>query len=283
MGAVSLLPPAPEAVIVGPHGKVGMAFSSLLPSARLISRGQSIADALAPLASTPTPILVCTTNDALEAVVAATPSHRRSDLIFLQNGMLAPELDRWGLTNASTQVLLSLAAGTTGTFTDGGQTVAYGPWAPWFADLLHKNDLKCDIIDDTHHFHILAAQKLLWACIFWAMSAALDGAPVGRIVDERGDEVAALVKEMVQVGSGAGLGTDLDPAVATAAVVAYSQRIPASRPSRDMALREFRWRNGWFLEAGGGLEAQPLHAEWLRRAGVDAAAAQQLFKKKTSP
>ena len=39
------------------------------------------------------PIYVCTRNDALADVVAKTPESRRSDLVFLQNGMLGDFLE----------------------------------------------------------------------------------------------------------------------------------------------------------------------------------------------
>jgi hypothetical protein len=47
-------------------------------------------------------------------------------------------------------------------------------------------------------------------------------------------------------------------------LLAYSLAIREARPSKEMALREWQWRNGWLLAAG----RTPLHLEWLRRAGV---------------
>lgn len=49
-------------------------------------------------------------------------------------------------------------------------------------------------------------------------------------------------------------------------MAAYSLSIPAAVPSRDMALAEFAWRNGWFLSQ----RRTPAHAAWLARAGVEA-------------
>lgn len=46
---------------------------------------------------------VCTRNDDLDQVVAATPVARRKDLVFLQNGMLMPWLKAQGLED-NTQV-----------------------------------------------------------------------------------------------------------------------------------------------------------------------------------
>ena len=49
------------------------------------------------------PIVVCTRNDDLQAIVDATPADRREDLVFIQNGMLQPWLDAQGL-GENTQV-----------------------------------------------------------------------------------------------------------------------------------------------------------------------------------
>jgi len=38
------------------------------------------------------PIYICTRNDALAGIVEATPSNRREDLVFMQNGMLLSSL-----------------------------------------------------------------------------------------------------------------------------------------------------------------------------------------------
>ncbi|KAG2499298.1 hypothetical protein HYH03_002876 [Edaphochlamys debaryana] len=48
------------------------------------------------------------------------------------------------------------------------------------------------------------------------------------------------------------------------ALVGYSESIAAAVPSKEMALREFAWRNGALLR----LARTPLHCAWLRRAGV---------------
>ena len=56
-----------------------------------------------PISSPQGPIVVCTRNDDLQAIVDATPAGRREDLVFIQNGMLQPWLDAQGL-GENTQV-----------------------------------------------------------------------------------------------------------------------------------------------------------------------------------
>jgi len=55
----------------------------------------------------------------------------------------------------------------------------------------------------------------------------------------------------------------------------YSRAIRDAVPSAEMATREAAFRNGWFVRVGGE-KAQPLHAEWLRRAGVDVEALERV-------
>lgn len=46
---------------------------------------------------------VCTRNDDLKDVIARTPESRKEDLVFLQNGVLGPMLETYGL-GKNTQV-----------------------------------------------------------------------------------------------------------------------------------------------------------------------------------
>jgi hypothetical protein len=54
------------------------------------------------------PIYVCTRNDDLDDIIAKTPERRRSDLVFLQNGMLGPYLKEKGFSD-NTQGLIYFA------------------------------------------------------------------------------------------------------------------------------------------------------------------------------
>jgi hypothetical protein len=40
-------------------------------------------------------------------------------------------------------------------------------------------------------------EKLLWACVFWLLSAALGGMPVGEVATTHRDHVAALTAELL--------------------------------------------------------------------------------------
>ena len=190
--------------------------------------------------------------------------------------MLLPELSRWKIDpneGEITQVLVYLAASEAGGLTDGKQTACRGKWADWFCHILQQQNLQCKIVQDGRVFNELMVHKLLWACIFWMMSAALGGMPVAAIVKNNKEDVEVLVAEFCKVieASGvlctSGVGSmDIDAAVQ--AVIDYSLNIPAAVPSKEMAVREWRWRNGWVLNQGSGLVEQPLHVKWLQRAGI---------------
>ena len=66
------------------------------------------------------PIYVCTRNDNLGPIIESTPADRRKDLVFFQNGMLDPLLEKYGLQlspsnpNASTQCLVYFAVAKLG-------------------------------------------------------------------------------------------------------------------------------------------------------------------------
>jgi hypothetical protein len=40
-------------------------------------------------------------------------------------------------------------------------------------------------------------EKLLWACVFWLLSAALGGLPVGEVATHHREDVAALTAELL--------------------------------------------------------------------------------------
>lgn len=54
-----------------------------------------------------------------------------------------------------------------------------GPLAEHVAATLQSNGVRCAVIEDWQAFHQRMLVKLLWACIFWLLSAGLGGKPVG--------------------------------------------------------------------------------------------------------
>lgn len=285
-------------------------------------------------------IYVATTNDALPDVLAITPPALHANLVFLQNGMLLPWLHRHNLVQ-NTQVLLYMSASDAGEVRDGKQTVVSGRHAAIICATLQEGGLHCREVGWPDYQSRMVV-KLLWASVFWALSAALGGLPVGQIVQRYPHHVQSLVAELLPLATGylssfKGLdhrppslpgsqadhpnaaqqssahqdssnatfsaadtecqdhnasvsiskslsdirknasisyasNTDASTVHAAAPSVSsvvqqmcdYSMSIPTAVPSKKMALREFEWRNGFFLSQ----QVSPLHVDWLAKAGT---------------
>lgn len=66
-----------------------------------------------------------------------------------------------------------------GEITDGGCTVVTGVWGSHVQTVLHGGGLSCEVVAP-QEYQLRMLEKLMWASVFWVMSAALGGAKVGR-------------------------------------------------------------------------------------------------------
>lgn len=220
------------------------------------------------------PIYVCTRNDALADVVAKTPESRRSDLVFLQNGMLGDFLEEQGLPEAS-QVLVYLAVAKLGEpATDGvtevnpeGLTSATGKWAEAFQARLAAGKLTCHVKQGDDYVKAML-EKHVWICAFMLTGALHEGITVGEVEAEHKEELRAIIAELSAAGA-AKLGVTLDAGVFER-LEAYARTV-AHFPT---AVKEFSWRNGWFHAiseaemAAGNADPMPLHSAGLKTLGV---------------
>ena len=215
------------------------------------------------------PIYVCTRNDALEGIIAATPEHRRQDLCFLQNGMLGPFLDAQGLPDA-TQILMYVAVAKKGEApTDGitdanpeGLTTATGKWANAFQARLVNQGLTCHV-KNGDEFTIAMLEKHVWICAFMLVGASHGGCTVGEVESTYTKEFEALASEMMVAGAAA-LNVDVADG--------YLDRLKAYARAVShfpTAVKEFEWRNGWFYKLtcdavkSGKEDPMPLHTQAL--------------------
>lgn len=256
------------AVIVG-GGRVGSALEKMGGGKdTVVRRGEKVPLDLSG------PIFVCTRNDVLDAVFEGTPAHRREDLVFFQNGMLEPWLERKGIPDAS-QVLVYFAVaklgdppvdGKTDTNPE-GLTAASGKWAPAVAARLHSAGLSCQVLSPDE-FQKPMLEKLIWICAFMLVGARHPGSSVGTVEKEYNNEVVALIKELADAASVA-KGVTFDAGI-EARLCAYARSV-AHFPT---AVKEFEWRNGWFYELSkkatesGLSDPCPLHTSWLKELGV---------------
>lgn len=207
------------------------------------------------------PILVCTRNDHLPAVLSGVHPTRHADLVFVQNGMVQPFLAEHGLAGCTQGVLWVAVPRRGDPPVPGGTSVFHGPWAKPIAALLDEHGVDAAAVDRTAYQREVAV-KLAWICVFGVLGSALGG-QVGDIAADHADAVAALSDELhpllVQEP-----GLDLDAAALRQRLFDYTARIPHFPSS----IKEWRWRNGWQREAGARLGvAQPVFEQWLERAG----------------
>lgn len=220
------------------------------------------------------PIYICTRNDALGPIVDKTPTHRRCDLVFMQNGMLGAFLAEQGLSS-NTQVLLYLAVSKLGEKPiDGitekspeGLTAATGKWAGAFAARLAGRGLTCRTLQGAEYTKAML-EKHTWICAFMLVGALNGGVTVGEVESAHSAQLAAVVAELVASGEAA-LGVKLEPGVYDR-LAAYGRSV-AHFPT---AVKEFEWRNGWFYQisaaaiAAGKADPMPLHSAGLAKLGI---------------
>ncbi|XP_004303221.1 PREDICTED: uncharacterized protein LOC101295056 [Fragaria vesca subsp. vesca] len=252
------------AVIVG-GGRVGKALNDMgSGDDLLVKRGEPV-----PL-DFEGPIMVCTRNDDLEAVLQSTPRPRWNDLVFFQNGMLEPWLESKGLADAN-QVLAYFAVSKLGEppvdgITDTnpeGLTASYGKWASVVADRLHAGGLTCKVLDK-EAFQKQMLEKLIWISAFMLVGARHPGATVGGVEKDYRSEVSSLIAELASAAS-AEKGLVFEGGMEDR-LCAYSRAV-SHFPT---AVKEFKWRNGWFYSlsekaiAEGKPDPCPLHTAWLK-------------------
>ncbi|XP_021893190.1 uncharacterized protein LOC110811115 [Carica papaya] len=256
------------AVIIG-GGRVGRALQGLGDGQDLlVKRGESV-----PL-DFEGPILVCTRNDDLDAVLEVTPRSRWNDLVFFQNGMLEPWLESKGLSDAD-QVLAYFAVsklgeppvdGKTDTNPE-GLTAAYGKWASAVAARLHSGNLSCKVLEK-EAFQKQMLEKLIWIAAFMLVGARHPGATVGVVEKEFRSEVSTLIEELASAAA-AEKGFSFEEGIVER-LCAYSRAV-AHFPT---AVKEFKWRNGWFYSlsekaiAEGKPDPCSLHTAWLKELKV---------------
>ncbi|KAL6537592.1 hypothetical protein OROMI_026126 [Orobanche minor] len=252
------------AIIVG-GGRVGKALQDMGGGDDvLVKRGEPV-----PL-DFGRPILVCTRNDDLDAVLDSIPKSSWSDLVFFQNGMLEPWFRSKGLGEAN-QILAYFAVSKLGEppidgITDTnpeGLTSAYGKWASAVAGRLRAGGLSCKVLE-RDAFEKRMLEKLIWICAFMLVGARHRGATVGVVEKDYRSEVSALIAELASAAE-AEKGVIFEEAIEDR-LCAYARAV-AHFPS---ALKEFKWRNGWFYSlsekaiAQGGQDPCPLHTSWLK-------------------
>lgn len=207
------------------------------------------------------PVILAVRNDDLPAVLERVPDARREDLVFVQNGMLRPWLAEQGLAGA-TRGLLFFAVPSRGAAIEPGAASPFcGPRAPAVVAAFLSCGLRAELVD-AQAFKAVELEKLIWNCAF-GLLCEVEEAEVGTIVEEHGARLRELVAELLAVGEPA-LGVELDLDALVERLASYSRSIPSYRG----AVKEWRWRNGWFVdEARARGLATPVHDRLLAAVG----------------
>lgn len=193
------------------------------------------------------PIYICTRNNDLSSIIENTPLDRRDDLVFLQNGILTEFLQEKGLAD-NTQALIYFAVAKKGENPiDGktdlnpeGLTSATGKWANDLSMRLQSGGLTCHVYDK-ETFEIAMLEKHIWICAFMAVGSKYK-CTVGEVESIHSQEVRAVIAELA-ISAASRCKVSFPPGVEDR-LCAYARSV-AHFPT---ALKEFEWRNGWFME-----------------------------------
>jgi ketopantoate reductase len=189
-------------------------------------------------------IMLAVRNDDLAAVIDRVPKSRHGDLVFVQNGMLRPWLEDRGLAGA-TRGLLFMAVPSVGAAIEfggepGGESPFWGPQAQAMVEAFTAVGLPAKVVD-ARTFAAIELEKLIWNSAFGLFCQALD-CDVGTVVEQHRPRLRLLVAELLAVG-GPELGVELELDPLVERLCAYSRSISSYRG----AVKEWPWRNGWFV------------------------------------
>ncbi len=246
-------------IIVG-AGRVGGALARRAENKGVSCELVTRTDGWGSIARTSAPIFVAVRNDDLDGVLEKIAPEHHPRLVFTQNGMLRPWLERMALADASRGLLFFAVATRDAPLIPGSDSLFTGPMADAVVAWLQALDVPARSVasDD---FAEVELEKLLWNCTMGLM-CELTGEPVGGVVEHHAKLLRQLVHELLDVGMPAfGLSLDAEARQALEArLTAYSRSIP----DYQAAVKEWPWRNGFFVEAAS---ASGLHHELLAKTG----------------
>jgi ketopantoate reductase len=218
-------------------GRIGGALEQRSPTpCTVLLRG----DDWRALATSDDPIVVTTRNDDLDGVLDRVPEARRRDVVLIQNGMLRPWLaERGGIP--LTRGLLFFAVASAGATPEvGGLSPFVGPHAEAMVRWLESMSLDARVVSE-RHFREIELEKLVWNSAFGLLCEACD-ASVGEVVEEHASTFTRLAAELIALGADA-LEIEVNVSTMLDSLAGYSRSIADYRG----AVKEFRWRNGWFV------------------------------------
>ncbi len=207
------------------------------------------------------PILLAVRNDDLAGIIARVPTHRRNDLVFMQNGALRTLLKEQGL-HSPTRGLLYFAVAKRGDPISHGRTSWFtGPHG--LAVARWMNQLGVDAEDvPWPRFSMFEMEKLCWLAVFGPL-CELHDATVGDVSLHHRDDVNRLTDELRAICRAA-MNVDVPLDWLTDRLCDYSASIADYRAS----VKEWPWRNGWLVDAAKARGVDnAFHHEIMREIG----------------
>lgn len=186
------------------------------------------------------PVLVLVRNDDLAAVIDRVPPSRRPDLVFVQNGAMREFLASRYMPHATRGILYFAVPSRGAPIQVGAESVFCGHHAPYLVQWFGQSGIASRQAEWAR-FSLAELEKMVWISAFGALGDAYDE-DVGTIAENRVGEVAVLADELRTVGR-AIMGVDVELDWLVKRLCGYSARIPRFRAG----VREFTWRNGWFV------------------------------------
>lgn len=247
--------------VIGAAGRIGSQFLRLEETSQAIPRG------LCPgsCSEAGVPIYVVTPSNCWHELYQLTPLHRRSDLVFVGNG-LPPDVDitlvvpHYGILRPGERPIPEL-----NDHNPMLPTYCYGRHACRVQTLLQRDGIFVEIVDQRTEIRKIAQRKLLWASCMWLLCHD-NASPwtVSQVYEKRSSDLRQLVQEL-WLNSMNGVNTDIEMTRTMAYLKSYSLSIAQAVPSKTLALEEAGDRNGFFWRSG----TQPLHEQLLKRVGGD--------------
>ena len=129
---------------------------------------------------------------------------------------------------------------------------------------MNELGLQCAAISKSQ-FLFEMLEKLLWNCVF-GLLCQVHGLSVGEVVEQHRTQVASLSLELLRVAC-ENMRLDLPNTDERDALVDRLCDYSKSIPDYKGAVKEWKWRNGWFWDRQQDLNS--VHATLLLQAGIN--------------
>lgn len=229
-------------------GRIGCFFHQVSSESVLYTR----ADDLSALSQHPT--VICTRITDLAQLLPKISPSIYPHLIFLQNGFYDQILQDYGIRHV-TKLLLYIAIPHKGDDpNDGGQSVVTGKYSDMLCQLFCENHLQLRAAS-YEEFTISSMEKLIWLCVF-GLLCDIYKISVGDVVYHHLALLRELIKELQGVAAQIYPELYNDPTLCDR-VVDYARSLGSCYAA---SLKEYDFRNGWFLQR----KQTPLHIKLMQ-------------------